>query len=161
MTRPPVMPATADSAGVRVPPPLFYALGIALGLLLQALIPITSWPRAVGVILGALCLALGVALCAWAIGLFGRARTSLVPNVPASALVEAGPYRFTRNPMYLGLALAYIGTALWLGLSWSLLLLPFVLTLIYGLVITKEERYLERTFGEAYKRYRSRVRRWL
>jgi protein-S-isoprenylcysteine O-methyltransferase Ste14 len=104
---------------------------------------------------------LGIVLCVWAIGLFKRAHTSLIPVVPSAALVAEGPYRFTRNPMYLGLALIYSGTALFFQLSWGLLLLPLVLILVHFLVIVKEEHYLERRFGQVYRRYRLQVRRWL
>lgn len=161
MTEPsPTLTAT-DHAGVKVPPPLLYIAGIGLGFLLQALQPLNTWPRAVGIILALPCLGLGFALCAWAIGLFRRARTSLVPIVPSAVLVAEGPYRFTRNPMYLGLALIHAGVALWLQLGWGLLLLPVVLGVVHYSVILREEQYLERRFGEAYLRYRTQVRRWL
>ncbi len=161
MTEPSPTFTATDHAGVKVPPPLLYAAGIGIGFLLQALLPLDSWPWIVGVALALPCLGLGFALCAWAIGLFRRARTSLVPIVPSAVLVAQGPYRFTRNPMYLGLALMYAGVALWLQLSWGLLLLPVVLILVFYLVILREERYLERRFGEAYRHYRTEVRRWL
>lgn len=161
MSKPsPTLTAT-DHAGVKFPPPVLYVVGISLGFLLQTLLPLDSWAQIVGIILALPCLGLGFALCAWAIGLFRRARTSLVPIVPSAVLVAEGPYRFTRNPMYLGLALVYAGVALWLQLSWGLLLLPVVLGLVYSLVIIREEQYLERRFGEEYRRYRTQVRRWL
>ena len=161
MTEPsPTLTAT-DHAGVKVPPPLLYVAGLGLGYLLQALLPLNTWPRMIGILLALPCLGLGVALCAWAVGLFRRTRTSLIPIVPSAVLVAEGPYRFTRNPMYLGLALMYAGAALWLQLSWGLLLLPVVLSLVHYSVILREERYLERRFGEAYRNYRTQVRRWL
>jgi protein-S-isoprenylcysteine O-methyltransferase Ste14 len=160
MEQNPTITAT-DHAGVRVPPPLLYAVGLGASVLLQALLPLGSWPRLAGMVLALPCLALGLGLCAWSIMLFKRFRTSLVPVVPSAALVTRGPYRFTRNPMYVGLAFIYAGTALWFGLGWGLLLLPVVLVLIHYLVIVREERYLERKFGEAYGRYRARVRRWI
>ena len=106
-------------------------------------------------------LAAGLGLCAWAILLFRRFHTSPIPIVPSAALVIRGPYRFTRNPMYVGMALIYAGTALWLQLSWASLVLPVVLVVIYTRVITREERYLQRRFGTAYREYQLRVRRWL
>lgn len=93
--------------------------------------------------------------------LFRRFRTSLIPVVPAATLVTRGPYRVTRNPMYVGLAFLYAGIALYFRLSWGLLLLPVVLLSVYYLVIAREERYLERRFGEAYTHYKMQVRRWL
>lgn len=103
MLDPSPAPTTADHAGVKLPPPLLYAAGLGVGLLLQARLPLTSWSQSLGILLALPCLALGVVLCGWAIVLFRRFRTSLVPIVPSAALVTRGPYRFTRNPMYVGL----------------------------------------------------------
>ena len=161
MAEPPSVLSSPDHAGVRFPPPLLYVAGLGLGFLLQALWPLPAWSQTVGALLALPCLALCVALCGWAIALFRRFRTSLVPIVPAATLVTRGPYRVTRNPMYVGLAFLYAGTALYFRLSWGLLLLPVVLLGIYYLVITREERYLERRFGETYTRYKAQVRRWL
>jgi protein-S-isoprenylcysteine O-methyltransferase Ste14 len=153
--------APTDHAGVKVPPPLLYAVGLGAGLLLQPRLPLLSWPQSVGIALALPCLIFGVALCSWAIALFRRFRTSLIPIVPSAALVTTGLYRLTRNPMYVGLGFIYAGISLWLQLSWGLLLLPAVLVSVYYLVIVREERYLERRFGEAYARYKAEVRRWL
>jgi protein-S-isoprenylcysteine O-methyltransferase Ste14 len=75
--------------------------------------------------------------------------------------VAAGPYRLTRNPIYLGLLCIYIAAALWWGLGWALVLAPMVVLLVQRLAIAKEERYLEQKFGDAYRQYRARVRRWI
>ena len=112
-------------------------------------------------VLGILLVLVGAATTLSAVGFFRRARTSLVPIRPSTTLVSTGPYRFTRNPMYLGLAVVYVGIACWLGTLWPLLLLPVVLVLVGSLVIAREERYLEAKFGEEYRAYRARVRRWL
>jgi len=103
----------------------------------------------------------GVALAASAIALFRRASTSPVPNQPTTALVAQGPYRFTRNPMYVGLAALYAGVALLANSWWPLVVLPVVLMVIRWRVIAREEAYLERKFGDAYRAYTTRVRRWL
>ncbi len=93
--------------------------------------------------------------------LFWRKRTTIRPDRPATALATTGPYRLTRNPMYLSLALLYAGIAiLWQSIC-ALLLLPLVLFFIDRRVIVREELYLERQFGSAYRQYRARVRRWL
>ena len=97
----------------------------------------------------------------WGLISFVRARTAVMPHLPASRLVTAGPYRFTRNPMYLGITLAYAGLALLIDTAWPLLLLPAVLALLMVVVVRREERYLERAFGDAYRAYRDRVRRWI
>jgi protein-S-isoprenylcysteine O-methyltransferase Ste14 len=92
---------------------------------------------------------------------FRSARTSMVPMRPSTALVTSGPYRVTRNPMYVGMAFLYAGLALLLGVIWSLAFLPAVLLMVDRFVIAREERYLEARFGEEYRAYKGRVRRWL
>jgi protein-S-isoprenylcysteine O-methyltransferase Ste14 len=84
-----------------------------------------------------------------------------VPHHPVSALVTTGAYRISRNPMYAGLAVGYVGGTLLLGSWWSLVLLPPALAAVQIMVILPEERYLQRRFGAEYAGYRARVRRWL
>ena len=83
------------------------------------------------------------------------------PTKPAAALALGGPYRFTRNPMYLGWVFAYVGAALLVNAVWPLVFLPVVIAVVQRMFIEKEERYLERKFGDAYRQYKVRVRRWL
>jgi protein-S-isoprenylcysteine O-methyltransferase Ste14 len=92
---------------------------------------------------------------------FMQARTAVMPNRSASALVTAGPYRFSRNPMYVGLTGAYVGGVLLTNNAWCLIMLPVVLSLIHCFVIRREELYLEAEFGKLFLSYRARVRRWL
>jgi protein-S-isoprenylcysteine O-methyltransferase Ste14 len=92
---------------------------------------------------------------------FRRAGTHINPGEPATTLVTTGPYRLSRNPGYLGMAFAYSGIAVLSGALWALALLLPTLFLIDRGVIRREERYLERTFGDEYLRYRSRTRRWI
>jgi protein-S-isoprenylcysteine O-methyltransferase Ste14 len=91
---------------------------------------------------------------------FRRAGTSVIPFKPTTALVTSGPYRFSRNPMYLGMAFRYIGVALALGVVWALITLPFVIAAVDQLAIAIEEGYLVRKFGDPYCDYMKRVRRW-
>ncbi len=93
--------------------------------------------------------------------LFLKRGTSLIPGKRAEALVTSGPYRFTRNPMYVGMAFLYVGLALWLDVLWALAFLPVVLLVVDRRVIAPEERYLEARFGDEYRAYKQRVRRWL
>ena len=93
--------------------------------------------------------------------MFRRARTSPIPIRPTTALVTNGPYRFSRNPMYLSLVLLYVGLALRLNDFWVLALAPVVIVLVHYLAIVREEQYLERKFGQEYLDYKARVRRWL
>jgi protein-S-isoprenylcysteine O-methyltransferase Ste14 len=105
--------------------------------------------------------ALALALLAWAIATITRAGSNVPTNRPTTTIVETGPYRFTRNPIYLSMMLGLIGLAIALNSLWLLLtLIPFALVIRYG-VIAREEAYLERKFGDVYSRYRARVRRWL
>ena len=152
---------SGDTAGVRFPPPLVYAGGLLAGWLIGRLWPASAFD-ARGWWLAAIPIgAAGLALIVAALGLFRRAGTDPLPMRPTTTLVFAGPYRFTRNPMYLGMALVYVAAAILLDLPWAFLLLPLVLLVIRTQVIAKEERYLESKFGDAYRAYRARVRRWL
>jgi protein-S-isoprenylcysteine O-methyltransferase Ste14 len=150
-----------DNAGVRVPPPLYYALAILLGYRFDKI-----WRLSLGggvfVTAAATVLLVGsIALIAMSVRGFRRAQTSIVPVRPTTALVVAGPYLFTRNPMYVGMAALTIAVALFLDTWWPILLLVPVLLAINQFVIKSEERYLTRRFGEDYTRYTGRVRRWL
>ncbi|MFP5353383.1 MAG: methyltransferase family protein, partial [Actinomycetota bacterium] len=92
---------------------------------------------------------------------FIRKKTGVAPWTPATTLVTEGVYRVTRNPMYLGMTLLYLGLALGLGLMWALALLPVVVAIVDRFVIRREEAYLDRKFGAAYRDYRASVRRWI
>jgi protein-S-isoprenylcysteine O-methyltransferase Ste14 len=157
----PALPPATDHAGVRVPPPLIYAALFGLGALVHLLMPFTFLPMFAARVAALLFLGCGLPLAMWSILLFRRAHTHVEPVKPTTALVEAGPYRLTRNPIYLGLLCVYIAAALWWGLGWALLLAPVVVLAVQRLVIAREERYLDQKFGDAYRRYRARVRRWI
>ena len=148
-------------AGVPVPPPLIYAAGYLAGLGLGRAVPLPRPPAGVARPLGSLLVAAGVALPAAGITLFGRRGTSVLPVRPTTALVTTGPYRLTRNPMYVGFGLIHAGVALWRRQTWPLLMVPPVLIAVDRVVIRREEPYLEDVFGDDYRRYRQRVRRWL
>jgi protein-S-isoprenylcysteine O-methyltransferase Ste14 len=150
-----------ETAGIAIPPPLIYVAGFLLGVALELAFPISGLPPALAALAAFAGVALWLALDGSAMMLFRRARTSMAQMEPATALVTSGPYRITRNPMYLGMAFLYAGLALSLGMIWSLALLPLVLVVVDRLLITREERYLEARFGERYRDYRRRVRRWL
>ncbi|MFL6263524.1 MAG: methyltransferase family protein [Thermoanaerobaculia bacterium] len=156
------MPMNApDHSGVAIPPPLFYAVPLAAGLLLHRAYPFGLMPRGAAVPLGVLLVLLGLSLVGFAMASFLRARTSPLPVKPTTAIVETGPYRFTRNPMYVGLAALYLGITLWVDSLWPVLFLPVALFTIQRFVIAREERYLEAKFGDQYCDYKTRVRRWL
>jgi protein-S-isoprenylcysteine O-methyltransferase Ste14 len=150
-----------DIAGVVAPPPLIYLAGLAVGFGLEALLPGGSLPAAVrwggG---GALVLA-GAALLVSFQTAFTRKGTAAEPWKPTTAIVTSGPYRLTRNPGYIGMALLYSGIALLADAPWALLPLPVVLVTIDRGVIVREERYLERKFGQEYLDYKRSARRWI
>jgi protein-S-isoprenylcysteine O-methyltransferase Ste14 len=150
-----------DTAGVVAPPPLIFLAGLAVGFGLEALLPGTSVPGVLRWVLGGLALLGGVALQTSFIAAFHRRGTAVEPWKPTTAIVTTGPYRLTRNPAYLGMALIYIGIALLAEALWTLVPLPVVLAVIDRAVIAREERYLERKFGSEYLDYKRGVRRWI
>ena len=152
---------SADHAGVRVPPPLIYVVLFGLGLVLHQIVPLTFLPQAPARVAALLFLSCYVLLFGWSYLLFHRAGTSMVPIKPSAALVVSGPYRLTRNPMYLSLLCLYLAVALWFDVVWALILVPLVVLAVQRLAISKEERYLEQKFGDAYRQYRAHVRRWI
>ena len=156
------MDDTADTARVIVRPPLAWGLALIAGLALNWLVPLRFLPASLPARwLGAAVFVLALALFAWAVVTVTWAGSNVPTNRPSTTIVESGPYRFTRNPIYLGMFLALIGLAIAFNILWLLLMLvPFALVIRYG-VVAREEAYLERKFGDVYRGYRSRVRRWL
>ena len=150
-----------DHSGVFIPPPFFFVIPLGIGVLIHRFHPASLMPREIAVALGIPLVLLGTALVAFAMILFFRARTSPIPIQPTTKIVETGPYRFTRNPMYVGMTLLYLGVTLWVDTLWPLLFLPLVLFMVQRFVIAREERYLEAKFGESYRGYKARVRRWI
>jgi protein-S-isoprenylcysteine O-methyltransferase Ste14 len=156
------MSGTADTAQVIIRPPIAWALAVLAGLALNWLMPLPFVP---GMLpagwLGATVFALALALAAWAIATMTRAGSNVPTNRPSTTIVETGPYRFTRNPIYLGMFVGLVGLAIAFDSLWPLVtLVPFGLVIRYG-VVAREEAYLERKFGDVYRGYRSGVRRWL
>ena len=155
------MSGALDSPGVRFPPPFLYAAAVVGGLVLNRWWPLpVGWP-VLATSIGAVLALAGFGLMFGGIGVFWRSRTSILPVRPASTLVIAGPYRFTRNPMYVGMAAVTVALGLILDTWWPALLLPPALWLVRRLVIAREERYLLRRFPGQYEAYMRRVRRWL
>src|SRR3954469_16324391 len=150
-----------DTAGVVAPPPLIYVAGLIVGFALEALLPGVDLPALVEWGLGGLLVVAGLGLLLSFNTSFSRKGTAVEPWKPTTAIVTTGPYRFTRNPAYLGMALTYVGIAVLSSAVWVLVPLPFVIAVIDRGVIAREERYLERKFGEEYLGYKRTVRRWI
>ena len=149
-----------DHPQVVVFPPALFAGGLLVGGLLQWLLPLRlpgpwlAW-------LGPAAIVLGVSLAIWARSCMSAAGTDPNPFHATSAIVTGGPYRFTRNPMYVAMVIAFLGVALWARAATLLAVLaPVALVLHFG-IVRREERYLEVKFGETYLDYRRRVRRYL
>jgi protein-S-isoprenylcysteine O-methyltransferase Ste14 len=147
--------------GVVAPPPLIFMGGLAAGFGLEALLHSPTVPGAVAWPVGTALIGVGGALALSFVRGFERAGTPVSPYSTSTKLVTDGAYRFTRNPGYLGMALVYAGIAVVTGSPWALVPLVGVLALIDRGVIVREERFLERRFGEGYLRYKRRTRRWV
>ena len=157
-------PAPLSNAGVRFPPPFLFVIGILVGWMLDRYLyplPLSRFGGSAVEPLGWILLALGVILAAWGMATFRRAKTAINPHRSASQLVTHGPYRFTRNPMYTGLTVAYLGGAALLDSGWPIIVLPIVLFVLVRTVLSREETYLNHAFGADYGAYTARVRRWL
>ena len=150
-----------DKAGVVAPPPLIYLGVLVFSLLLNRRFPIAFLPRGIARGLGWSLLSAGVLLVGWFERTLRHAGTPANPYKPVSNVVTEGPFRYTRNPAYLSMSMIYTGTAALANALWAMLLLPGALLVIQRGVIEREERYLERTFGEEYLRYKALVRRWI
>lgn len=151
-----------DHPGVLAPPPLIFLFFLGLAALLDRLHPWpTGAPATLRLGLAAVVGGLALPLILGAVRRFGRAGTNVKPWKPTTALVLDGPYRYTRNPMYLAMLLLYMAGGLLLDtVYWVPLLPPLILVMNRG-VIRREERYLETLFGEEYRLFKGRVRRWL
>ena len=152
---------TTDTAGVIAPPPVIYLTSLVIGLVFRALVPTPFLPRGLAFMLGAILIAIAVWLSVWGVRVMHRAGTSEKTSLPTTALVTTGPFRYSRNPLYVSLTLAYLGIAVAAQSLWALALLIVVLAVMLRGVIGREERYLERRFGADYLRYKERVRRWI
>jgi len=150
-----------DNPNVIAPPPAIYAVSLTAGILLQTLFSMNLLPPVGVYVLGGLLFILAVILAVLAIRMMRQLGTNVAPNQPTIAIVTDGPYRFTRNPIYIPLTLVYCSTSLVANALWPIILLPIVLILIDRGVVAREERYLEDKFGEEYMQYKTRVYRWI
>lgn len=150
-----------DKPGVIAPPPLLYGGALAVGAGLDWLIPLPLLAPGAGQAPGLVLIAAGLVLGLWCVLLFRMAGTAVEPYKPSTAIVSSGPYRFSRNPIYVALTAVSVGIGLWANSAWMLGLLLPTLVVMRIAVIGPEERYLEAKFGAEYLDYKARVRRWL
>ena len=148
-----------DNPGIRVPPPLIYLVPLAAGLVLDRRLHLPFLPRRAERGLGLSLLGSGVALNAWFLQTIRKADVPIRTDQPVPRLTTEGPFRYSRNPSYL--ALIYAGVSSLRNSLWAMLLSPPVVMVMQREVIGREERYLERAFGEEYLAYKAQVRRWV
>jgi protein-S-isoprenylcysteine O-methyltransferase Ste14 len=142
-------------------PPVYFLAALGMMTVLHWYLPLFRWIEAPYRYVGAIVIVLSIGLMLWAARLFKRADTGIVPFTPVTSLVVVGPYRFTRNPMYLGMAGTLLGVAVLFGTFAPLMVIPVFVALIEWRFIRAEEAMLAATFGEAYTQYKTHVRRWL
>jgi protein-S-isoprenylcysteine O-methyltransferase Ste14 len=149
-----------DNPGIKVPPPLIYLLPLLLGLILDRKAHLPFLPGGIVRIVGWPLIVCGGLIGGWWRKTMRDADAPVRTDRPVLRLTTAGPFGYSRNPAYLSLAMIYAGIAALRNSLWVILLLPLVVSVIQREVIGREERYLERTFGEEYLAYKARVRGW-
>ena len=152
--------SNADNAGVAAPAPVIYGAAIAIGLIAEFAVPVALPARSVSTWLGAFAIAISIPIAICAFRTLARSRTAFDARKPTSSIVTDGPFRYARNPTYLSLTLVHIGVALVFGLPWVLAMVVPAVAVVHWGVVLREERYLEAKFGEEYRRYAAKVRRW-
>ena len=150
-----------DTAHVLILPPLLYGAAFVIGLLLHWGFPVHILPPTLARGIGVVCVLVSFPLALMTFRALARAHTPVDPLKPTTALVTEGPFRSSRNPIYVALTLLYLGVAFLVNAWWILLLVVPVLVVIRYGVIAREEAYLTRKFGDAYRQYTTQVRRWL
>jgi protein-S-isoprenylcysteine O-methyltransferase Ste14 len=152
-----------DVAGVIALPPLIFLAFLAAATVLEAVapLPVLAAHALARYLAGATLAVCGLVLIAMGTSRFVAAGTNIPPNLPTTALVVDGIFGRTRNPLYLGTTLVYLGLSVAAGSAWAIMLVVPLLWVINVGVIEREERYLERKFGDAYRAYKGRVRRWV
>jgi protein-S-isoprenylcysteine O-methyltransferase Ste14 len=146
---------------VVIRPPLLFLASIAAGVVLELVRPLPVIPASLERVLGIPLILFGIALLAWGVREFGRQGTNVPTNTPSLRIVRSGPYRLSRNPIYLGFTSFQLGIALWMNGGWLLATLAIALLVLRFGVVAREERYLEAKFGEEYRSYKREVRRWI
>lgn len=154
---------SSDGAKVRFPPPAVFLLSFLFGFVLDRFLPLPAIPvdRAARIALGVIVIAAGIVPIAWARIHFVRTKQNPIPWKPTPELIFQGPYLYTRNPMYVGMTLIQIGLGIAFNVLWSSLLALLSLAIVHLIAVRPEEAYLSEKFGQPYRDYLGRVRRYL
>ena len=157
------MESKKDSPGVYIPPPLYYVLIFLIALFMQKKVSINDAVFCLQItrITGILLLVISFFLLVTSLRKFLQSKNTLMLIRPASSLQTNGIYNISRNPMYVGLAMVYLGITCFIGNWWNIILFPILLLIIQEYIIKREEKYLGRRFAQEYFNYKSKVRRWL
>jgi protein-S-isoprenylcysteine O-methyltransferase Ste14 len=156
-----IMATSADNPGVVARPPLLYGAALVIVLVCRWFWPMPISGQAAALWPGLALAALGVGIAIWGRRTMRAAGTNINPALPATAIVTSGPFRFSRNPLYFALTMLYLGLTLAFNTWWGVVVLVPLLIIMHRGVVLREERYLEEKFGESYRVYKTRVRRWL
>jgi protein-S-isoprenylcysteine O-methyltransferase Ste14 len=140
---------------------MVFIVALGLGMFLNWLIPSSWFSSGCLRITGALMGFIGTSLCSWGVYALHRAGTNVRPDRPVNALVTAGPFRYSRNPLYVGMTVIYVGICLSTGALWPLATLVPALVVVHWRIVLREEQYLESRFGDSYRAYKARVHRWI
>ena len=153
----------ADNPGVYIPPPLIYVLTFLAAVYAQKIYRIddSMFHKRSVKIAGIIFLMIALFFLVRSLRQFIKSKNTLVTIKPSSSLQANGIYSLTRNPMYVGLAIVYLGISCLIGNWWNIILFPLLLFIVQEYIIKSEEKYLERRFGQVYLDYKSKVRRWL
>jgi protein-S-isoprenylcysteine O-methyltransferase Ste14 len=152
-----------DNPGIYIPPPLLYVATFFAAVLIQRLLPLnkTFFNTTTSKVIGAVIILIGLFFNFPALRQFFKTKNTVVTIKPANSLQTTGIYSVTRNPMYISLLLFYTGLSFIFGNWWNLVLLPILILIVQQYVIKREEKYLDRRFGQQYFDYKAKVRRWL
>ncbi len=150
-----------DNPNVIAPPPLIFLSGLILGGIINWIYPNQIFSLGDSIILGLFIIVPSIAVIVLIWRQMHHAKTNIEPWKPTTKILDSGFYAYSRNPIYVAMAVIYFGASILIGSIWSLILLPIVLFIINNFVIVREEKYLETKFGTDYLDYKNRVRRWI
>jgi protein-S-isoprenylcysteine O-methyltransferase Ste14 len=157
----PTMNEPTDNPGVIARPPLLYGGALIIALLLNLPWPLPIFGDTVGRWCGLLLVVLGAGILAWGRNSLVSGGTNVDPTLPTASIVTSGPYQFSRNPLYVGLTSIFVGLTLTMNTWWGIVALIPLVMVMHNAVVLREERYLAEKFGESYRQYRAKVRRYL